>query len=35
VVGETEIAEAVTRLDRAATRIEQTLAKAEKVEAGE
>jgi len=35
VVGETEIAEAVTRLDRAATRIERALAGAEKVEAGE
>jgi acetylornithine/N-succinyldiaminopimelate aminotransferase len=35
VVGEAEIAEAVTRIDRAATRIEERLAKSEKAEAAQ
>jgi acetylornithine/N-succinyldiaminopimelate aminotransferase len=35
VVGEAEIAEAVTRIDRAATRIEEGLARNEKAEAAQ
>jgi acetylornithine/N-succinyldiaminopimelate aminotransferase len=35
IVGEAEIGEAVTRLDRAATRIEQGLARSETVEAAQ
>jgi acetylornithine/N-succinyldiaminopimelate aminotransferase len=35
IVDEAEIGEALTRLDRAATRIEQGLARSEKVEAAQ